>query len=139
MFKNYLRIAVRNMSKHRIYSTINILGLSIGISAAFGIFLFIKTELSYDAYHVNKNKIYRVIRVDSENGETGRSSYTPGPLGPALKKDFSQVVGATRFWGGHRAKIRVGDSSFEESNIAYMDPDALQMFTFPFVSGDRHA
>ena len=86
MIKNYIKIAVRNIRKNKVYSIINILGLTIGIAGFLLIYLFINNELSYDDFHKDKDKIFRVIRTSFKDGAKIKIGYTSAPFADALNK-----------------------------------------------------
>src|SRR5215203_3823864 len=90
MIKNYLKIAWRNLMKNKVFSLINILGLTIGITVCMMIFLFIMNEFSFDKFHSNKKNIYRVMRgVDASKNKV---AYISGPYAPALLNDFPDEI-----------------------------------------------
>ena len=98
MLKNYFKIAYRNLLKNKIFSLVNIAGLAIGMSACFFIFLYIHFELSYDGWHKNIANLYRVpIQITGSlfNNTNVEASNHPA-LGPAMKKDFPEVVNDAR-------------------------------------------
>src|SRR5262245_20992632 len=91
MLKNYLIIAIRNISRNKVYSAINIVGLAIGMAACFFIFLYVRFELSYDQFHTNANRLYRVPML------IGKPSAPTHPaVGPAMKADFPEVADFAR-------------------------------------------
>ena len=92
MIKNYLVLAVTHLRKQRVFSFINILGLTVGITCCFLIFLFILNEVSYDNFHQNGKNIYRVMRVGNDNGERREIPYLAGPFGPALVNDYPDAI-----------------------------------------------
>src|SRR6476659_88273 len=92
MFRNYLKIAWRNLVKNKIFSLINILGLTIGITVCMMIFLFIMNEYSVDNFHKQGKNIYRVMRGFDDNGSVKRVSYLSGPYAPALLNDFRGLI-----------------------------------------------
>ena len=95
MFKNYLKLALRNIRKNKFYSFINIFGLSVGLACSIVIILFVINELTYDSYHNDSDRIYRVIsRRTNARGVSWRSG-TPAPLVPAMKKELPQVEQAS--------------------------------------------
>src|SRR6185369_2802067 len=96
MFKSYLKIAGRNLLKNKLYSGINIFGLSIGLTCCLAIGLYIQDEFSYDRFHPRSTDIYRVIEHQKILGVDYDLAITPGKLGPALKNDFPQVQQACR-------------------------------------------
>ena len=88
MLSNYLKIALRNLKKHKIYSLINISGLAIGTACCILIFLYVGFELSYDRYHRDAERVYRVaMDIKNESTESG-SARISTPVVPAIKKDF---------------------------------------------------
>ena len=125
MFKNYLKIAWRNLKRYKGYSFINTAGLVVGMAAFILIMLFLRYELSFDRHHENADRIYRIAR-------------TPLPLASALMEECPEVVSAARIWSwGERGEILVshGETHFHE--IAYYaDPEILDVFSIPFIQGD---
>jgi putative ABC transport system permease protein len=96
MFRNYLTVALRNIFRNKVYSAINIAGLAIGMTACFFIFLFVHFELSYDRFHKNANRLYRVPMVFS-GSFTGPNACTHPAVGPAMKADFPRSDGFCAF------------------------------------------
>src|SRR5215469_3705932 len=92
MFKNYLKVALRNLWKNKAFSAINILGLSAGLAVCLLIVLYVKDELSYDRYNAQAENIYRLDADISFNGTQFMSSISPAPLAPTLKKDFPGII-----------------------------------------------
>src|SRR5450631_239075 len=136
MIRNYFRIAWRNLMKNKVFSFINILGLTIGITVCLMIFLFILNEYSVDGFHKDGNRIYRVTRGFDDNGSIKQVSYLSGPYGPALLNDFKgQIEKSVRVqpYGG---LISVDNRSFTEKKMYLADPDFFQLFSFPLVEGD---
>ena len=97
MFKNYLKIAARNLLKHRVYSLINIIGLAVGMACTFLILLWVQDELSYDRYHAKADQIYRLV-VDMKLPEkTILNALTSAPMAARLFEDYPEVLEAVRF------------------------------------------
>ncbi len=94
MIRNYLLLAIKHLRKQKVFSFINILGLTVGITCCFLIFLFILNELSYDNFHKNGKNIYRIMRVANTNGERREIPYLSPPYGPALLNDYPDAVKA---------------------------------------------
>jgi putative ABC transport system permease protein len=92
MIKNYLLLAIKHLKKQKVFSVINILGLTVGITCCLMIFLFIINELSYDNFHKNGKNIYRVMRVGNNNGERREIPYLSPPYGPALVNDYPDAI-----------------------------------------------
>jgi ABC-type antimicrobial peptide transport system permease subunit len=129
MLKNYLKIAVRNLLKHKGYSSINILGLAVGLASCLLITLWIIDELSYDTFHKKSNTLYHVITPK------GNAS-TPAPLGPVLEEECPEVIYATRYSGLLEVLLSHKDKRFYEDNIVGVDPAFFKMFSFTFLKGD---
>ena len=100
MLKNYFKIAIRNLLRHKAFSFINILGLAVGMAACFLIFLYVSFETSYDNFNAKANRIYRVVSDIKTPSEVIHSGITIAPLAIYLKKDFPEVEDAVQmgFW-----------------------------------------
>lgn len=136
MFKNYLKIAVRNIFKYKAYSFITIIGLSIGICACILILLFVNDELSYDKNNVNFNKIYRVHTNASLSGREIQIALSPSILGETLLKDFPEVTAFTRLMQNRNMLIRYKNNVFVETNFFWADSGTFKVFTIPFLKGN---
>lgn len=137
MLKNTLKITLRTLRHNKIYSLINILGLAIGFACFILITTFIRNELSYDTFHENAERIYRPVEIQRHQGVgTQDVAVTMGPLAPALKQDFPQIIEAGRIDPAGTIFCRLGEKGFYESGLAYADPGFLRIFTIPFVDGD---
>src|SRR6476660_3885083 len=91
MFKNYLKVALRNLWKNKAFSSINIIGLAIGLAVCLLIVLYVTNELSYDKYNVNAARIYRLQADIYFNNTQANFAVAPDPLAPALKRDYPQI------------------------------------------------
>jgi len=134
LIKNYLKIALRNIKKHTWYSFINIAGLAIGMTCCILILLWVQDELSYDRFHENASDIYRVIQDINFADHSTTWTITQGPLGPSLKKDFPEIINATRITG-RGLRLTYNDRSFDEV-VGMADPSIFEMFTFPLIKGN---
>jgi putative ABC transport system permease protein len=132
MLKNYIKIALRNIVRHKGYSVINIAGLAVGMACCILILLWVQHELSYDRLHENADQLYRIYYTN-ENYE-GHAIYLPGTLAAYLKDNYPGIIKATSYkhW---QKKISVGENSYLSAG-SYVDPEFFEMFTFPFVKGD---
>ena len=130
MFQNYLKIAYRNLVRHKIYSLINISGLAIGIAFCVLAFLFVRNEWTYDAFHENADRIYRVYQ---DGYPIGLSSGVPDVVGPMLSEAFpnARFVRINR----RRGLVQHGDQEIREL-FHCADPAILEVFSFPLVKGD---
>src|SRR5215207_8745727 len=120
MFKNYFIIAFRNFWRNKVFSTINVLGLSIGISAALVIFLIIYHEFSYDKFEKDNKRIYRVVLDASFNGVEGHSAAVPAPLGAAIENEATGVEHTVRvfqFPGDGTAKVNISKEGTGNSSL----------------------
>lgn len=134
MLRNYIKIAFRNLFRHKAYSFINIFGLSIGMACSILILLWVKHELSYDRFHKGADKIYRVtaalVNMDVN------AAVTPAPLGPAFQKETPEVESMVRVVNGGNDLFQIDDRMFEERRVWFADSNFFQVFTFKFIHGD---
>ncbi len=136
MFKNYFKIAWRNLMKSKAFSFINILGLTIGITVCMMIYLFIMNEFSFDNFHKNGDKIYRVMRGVTMDGKPESVAYLSGPYEPALLNDFKgQIVSAVRV-NPNDNLFTVGAQSFHEKKELDVDTNFFSFFSFPLIKGN---
>ncbi len=96
MLKNYIKTAIRSLMRHKAFSLINILGLAVGISACFLIFLYVSFETSYDKFHSKADRIYRVVTDTKTPSETITHAYTTSPIAINAKRDFPEGEYAVR-------------------------------------------
>ncbi|NIM57710.1 MAG: ABC transporter permease, partial [Candidatus Aenigmarchaeota archaeon] len=135
MFKNYIKIALRNIKMRKGYSFINIAGLAVGLSCCILILLYIRYEFSYDKYHNDAQHIYRVVR--EHQGRSIWNNSSEHPLAASLKEDFPEVIKATRVKKNDEVGVvEYNSKRFNEEGIYFVDQDFLEIFTFPLVSGD---
>jgi putative ABC transport system permease protein len=135
MLKNYLLLAIKNFRKQKMFSLINILGLTVGITCCLMIFLFIMNEFSYDKFHTKGKDIYRVMRVSYQNG-TNNIPYLSAPYATALVKDFPDAVrSAVRVFPDNDL-IRYKDIVFNEKKIYLVDSNFFSFFSFPLLRGN---
>ncbi|UCC38535.1 MAG: ABC transporter permease [Candidatus Aminicenantes bacterium] len=136
MFKNYLRIAIRNVQRHKGYAFINIAGLAIGMTCCILIIAYVVTELSYDKYHENADKIYRIGAEVNMGGFTGSLAVSNAPLGPVLKQDYPEVMNAARIRPISKTLVKYEDRQFYEEQILHADKTIFDIFSFPMIKGD---
>ncbi|MGD9345817.1 MAG: ABC transporter permease [Candidatus Aminicenantes bacterium] len=138
MVKNYLKITIRNIKKHKGYSFINISGLAVGMACCILILLWVKDELSYDRFHENVDTIYRVTEHQyNSSGDYFPVAVTPWPLAEALKNDFPEVIESTRLRILAGLLVSYKEKKFYERDLVAADPSFLKMFSFPLLEGDR--
>ena len=137
MLKNYFKIALRNLRKHRGYTVINVAGLGIGLASCVLIFLYVQDELSYDRFHANAERIVRVAVDDIDaNGNVSSFARVGAPWGPALVQDFPEVEMSVRFRFVGNVLFRRGDARVYEGDGLYADPAVFDIFTLPFIQGN---
>ena len=136
MIKNYLILAFRNLRSNRGYFVINLLGLTIGITAFIMIVLWIKAETSYDRFHINANNIYRVDYLLYEEGILEQHSASgSGAVGKEIKNAFPEVKEYTRF-SRSESLVKYEDKTFKEKNILYAQSSFFNLFSFPLLMGN---
>jgi len=138
MWRNYLKIAFRNIVRNRTYSLVNIIGLAIGIACFILIALYIADELSYDRYHQNAKNIYRVVNTTDFGGVGEESSSCPFPVGPTLASEYPGMVKkSVRFFNFQAIQtfIEYKEKHFNEKRIFFVDSTIFDVFDVNFVSG----
>ncbi len=135
MFKNYLKIAFRNLFKERLISLINIIGLSIGTAVVILIFLYVKNEWSFDRFHSNSKLIYRTWVKEHIKGELIFNSITPLLLGPELENNFPEIEKTVRYLIFNNLIQK--ENFLEEEEVHYVDSSFLQIFDFPLKLGEK--
>ncbi len=139
MFQKYLKTGLRSIRRHKGYSALNMMGLAVGLAVCILIFLWVQDELSYDRFHVNADRIFRLIEFeDLSSGEVLVFTQQGPELAAVLKSDFPEIEESTRFYTTSNRLIRFGDRPFYENGFAFADPQFLSMFTFPLKKGDPH-
>ena len=136
MFKNFFKTAWRNIRKNKLFSFINILGLSIGIAVCFIIMLYVQDELSYDKFNKNANNIARVVFHANISGGKINESIVMAPVAQTMKRDFPEVQDATRLVAYGISKITYKNKVFKDDRFAFVDPNFFSIFTLPMIEGD---
>jgi putative ABC transport system permease protein len=137
MLKNYLTVAFRNILRHKVYSVINIAGLAVGMACTVLILMWVQHEFSFDHYHENVDKIYRLASNWDLGKWQGLYAISNHAVGPTMQKDYPEIVNACRF-----RPIRSGavtqykNKKFREEEIFYADNSVFDIFSFPMVNGD---
>lgn len=145
MIKNYLKIALRQLNKQKMYGAIKIGGFALSIAACLLIGLYIKDELSYDKTYPDADRIYRVVEVYTHDGKMEKGTDYPAPMAAALKADFPEIEKSARlmpnslFWGAGSNELRRADQAenTHEEGFTYADQQMLDMLKLPMVYGDR--
>ena len=137
MLRNHLVIALRHLFANKGYFFINTMGLSIGIASCLLIFLFVRHEWTYDAFHEKSDRLYQVVAAGfgaADNPYT--SARTPLPLASALKQQYPDVVRTVRILD-RDLEIRIGEEQFRQEEALLCDASFLETFSFPLIEGDR--
>ncbi|MCP4728030.1 MAG: FtsX-like permease family protein [bacterium] len=136
MFKNYLKVSLRIIKRHKGFSFINISGLAIGMACCILILLWVQDELSYDRFHKNADNLYRAVWEMDLGDRTRFTGSCPAPLAAALKEIYPEVLKASMVTSGGGTSFRVDDETYRESRLYFADPDFFEMFSFEFISGN---
>ena len=138
MFGNYFKIAYRNLTGHKLYTSINLFGLAVGIAATILIMLYIQFEFSYDNFHENAGSIYRVSIVQTKEGvkEFDGHVFTP-PMGSAMYRDFPEVENYVRFSTPRTAYFQYEGRAYKIRNICYVDSTLFDVFSFELLAGNE--
>ena len=136
MFRNYFKTAWRNLVRNKVYSAINILGLSIGMAVCFIILLYVQNELSYDRFNKKADRMVRVLFQANINGGKINEANVMPQLALAMKNDYPEVEDATRMRQYGTPKVSYKDKSFEEDKLVFVDPNFFTLFTLPLIEGD---
>ncbi len=138
MFRNYIKIGVRNLWKYKSSTVINVLGLSTGLAAFMLISLFVNDELSYDRHFDNADRIYRVtVKNFSQDGQLSRHwAFASAGHAQRLKEDYSAITHSTRFFPWAFPDLQVGEQKFPSEPVIFADDDVFDIFSFPFIIGE---
>ncbi len=144
MIGNYFKIARRSLARSKMYSLINIVGLTVGIACCILIVLYVKDELSYDKYHQNYNEIYRVLHAYREASDKPLPAPAPGeyqvwgnaPVAPALKADFPEIRETTRFTSPVILLLQYKDKRFQENSLVFADSTMFDLFSWKMLYGN---
>ncbi|MFT7150982.1 MAG: putative ABC transport system permease protein, partial [Nonlabens sp.] len=138
MIKNYLKVALRNIRKNKLYAGLNILGLSIGLASFFVIYLFIQNELAYDQFHTKKDNIFRVIQVNRMDSGDEKSGGITSALAPVAKEEIPEIVAFSRIENNPKALLIKGiKDSIDRVNTAAVDPGFLEIFDVDIIAGSQ--
>jgi putative ABC transport system permease protein len=136
MIKNLLKTALRHLLKHPGYSILNILGLTLGIASALFLIIYVADEISYDKYHKNADRIYRVSSTITETDDQFTWIVAQIPFGPQVVQDYPEVQSFVRFFNMPRALYKYGDKEYIEEDFYYADSTVFDIFTYQTVRGD---
>jgi putative ABC transport system permease protein len=136
MIKNFLLVTLRNMIRDKVYLILNLLGLSIGIAGSILILLYVRHELSYDKFHKNADRIYRITCTAKLEGKDLSASVTAPPQARVFMEEYPEIEDATRYYYPYEQKLIYNNITYHEKGFYYADPNFLQIFNFPLVKGN---
>jgi putative ABC transport system permease protein len=137
MFRNYLKIAWRNLVLHKAFTAINIIGLAVGLATCLMIVLFITHELSYDRYHAKAERTYRMLIHGKIGGKELKAAYVSVPAGPALLHDYAGIEKMTRLKQEGTFVVKRGHEQFKEEHVAFADSNFFDVFSIPLLKGNQ--
>ncbi len=135
MFKNYLKVGFRNLSRNWVVSIINVFGLSLAVGCAITVFIFLDYQYNVDKFHSNYDRVYQVINYVEQEGELNRWGDSPLLLGPELATKHSEIKRVARI-EYQRGNMRYGEDVFNET-IVFTDPEMMHIFDYPLLYGDK--
>jgi predicted permease len=143
MIKNYFKIAWRHLQRNKSYAFINVAGLTLGITCSILIFILVRFQLSFDNFHPDNDRIYRVV-TDIHHDNISYSSGTPSPLGKALRDEytFAEKLARARTFDNTLVSISDGKENrkfVEKQGLTLVEPEFFDIFRFPLVKGERSA
>ncbi|WP_232074126.1 ABC transporter permease [Spirosoma aureum] len=135
MLGNYVKIASRKLNRHKSYTVINVVSLSLGIACTILIFTLVKYHLSFDSFHANKDRIYRIY-TELHTEKVTYSTGVPNPMGEAFRSGYSVADEVGRIAFFKKRVVAVSPEKKFEEDIAFADPDFLRIFNFPLIQGN---
>ena len=143
MIKNYFKIAIRNLRRNKLYMSINIMGLALGITCAILIFSLIKYHLRFDDFHANSNRIYRIV-TEQHRDNISYVSAVPSPLGKTIRNDYTFAEKVSRIATFENTLIsfetKTGTAKFKEpEGVSFTEPEYFDIFNFPMVKGNKNS
>lgn len=138
MFHNYFKIAFRHLSKSKLYSAINVIGLAVALTAVILSILYYKDEHNFDTFHKNNPYLYRIntTYVDNKNGQKEMTGGTRQVHGPAFKVQVPEIIAYTRIWGGNIVENVKSDDKAFNLNTSFVDSTFFKVFSFPLLYGN---
>ena len=136
MLKNYFTISIRNIRKRKFFASINILGMTAGITACLLIALYVIDEFSYDRFHANADRIYQVGLHNKFSERDMRTTSTCPPLADAMMSEIPEVESTLRFHRWGKPVFRYGDKAFTEDKVVFTESNFFDFFSFRLISGN---
>ena len=137
MFKNYLKMAWRNLKKRKVFSLINLLGLTTGMAVCLLLALYIQNELGYDSFQEKSDQIYRLAVERTYPGRTSYLGEIPQSIGQVVKLEFPEVEQSVRIIRVGKM-VRVGDKAFDDEKIMGVDSNFFHVFTADLIQGSKY-
>jgi putative ABC transport system permease protein len=138
MIKNYIKVAWRNLMKSKVFTVINVLGLTFGVTVCIMIFLYVQDEVSYDRFHKNVNQIYRIDKQQTkDDGSVHNGSYTGYFPGPRFSARIPEIRSFVRFQPG-QVDVKT-DAGIQSQSVSLVDSNFFFVFSFPLLSGDARS
>lgn len=138
MFRNYIKIAWRNLLRNKTYSTLTLLGLASGLTCALLLGLYVYDELTFDQYHANSANIYRLnVHVKWDDNDMNMAIGS-APMGPALRQEYPEIKNVLRVKSDNGLLIRVGNKSLHTNGVIYADSTLFSFFDYSFIEGNTH-
>lgn len=139
MLFHHLKIAIRNLWNHRFFTVLNLSGLAVGIAVSLALMLFVREEVSFDKYHSNAERVYRLNLEVPDDAGLERWATAPNIAGPTFKEELAEVEDAVRFMRysfGQTAFLNVGDQNFTDENMYWVDSTVFDVFDIQLLKGD---
>ncbi|MEP1779142.1 ABC transporter permease [Reichenbachiella sp.] len=141
MIKNFIKVAFRNLVRNKLYTTINVLGLALGIAACQMVLNYVLHETSYDNWHSKKDRIYRLIQEIDRPDDFLKYAKVPHPVKPLLLQEFPEIEQVTRIYPsaiiGGKIKMKYQEQQYYEEDIFMVDPNFFEVFDFEFLEGNE--
>jgi putative ABC transport system permease protein len=136
MFKSYLKVAVRNLLRMKFFSFINIFGLSVGMAFCLIMLMYVVNEVSYDDFHIYKDRIFRVAMDWGQEGKATKFAGIFPAVGPALNEQFPEIEKAVRIERRSGSNMMVNDIKYKEDNVFFVEPGIFNIFSLDLIKGD---
>ena len=137
MLRNYLTVALRNLTRHLSFSVINLIGLSVGLACCLIIYLFVQDEFQYDRFYTKADRIYRIVNQRTADGKQNQLAVTPPAYGPTMKANFPEVEQMVRLFSlGPKSLVRYEDKKFFETDLLLADSTFFDVFSIPLTRGN---
>src|SRR6478672_38350 len=146
MIKNYFKTAIRNLAKYKIFSLINIFGLSIGISSALVIYLIVSYDFSFDKFEKDRDRIYRIVSDFTFSGESYHNSGATYPMAKAIQRDLTGIENVVHFYTGDEVKIGIPEAGQndpgvfkKQENLVFADDNYFSLLPYKWLAGSSKA